>query len=105
MNTPSSRRTSEVPEIPLIADPVATAAPTDSTPIQAVEGEPELGWWTRRRMRARGWDEQYRPAPLYKRLFAIVALGAISLAGGLLITGLVATLIAAAAILVSGIVS
>ena len=105
MNTPSTGSTSGVPEIPRIADPVASAQPSGTTPIAAVEAEPDLGWWTRRRMRERGWDETYRPAPLYKRVFAIIALGAISISGGLLITGLVATVIAAAAILLSGIVS
>lgn len=100
MNTPTGSTPSEVPAVPRIADPATTISP-----IAATQPEPVMGWWTRRRARPRDWDEQYKSAPIYKRVFSIAALGAISLAGGLLMAGLVAALIAGAAILLSGIVS
>lgn len=69
------------------ADPVPATTP----PL------PTKGW-AGRRNRRRDWDEQYKPAPLWKRLFSLASLGAISLASGLVIATLIAAGITAAAI-------
>ncbi|NOX31653.1 MAG: hypothetical protein GXP35_16645 [Actinobacteria bacterium] len=75
------------------------------TPVLATPPPLQTSWWTRRRMATRSWDEQYKPAPLWKRIFAIVSLALIAVGGGLLMAGSVAAAIAAAAIAISSIVS
>jgi hypothetical protein len=88
-SSPQASRTSA-------ADPVAIR-PTPP----AIQGN----WYMRRRAAARGWHEQYRPAPLYKRIFSLASLAAIGLIGGVLIAASIGALIAGAAILMSSIVS
>ncbi|MCB0991961.1 MAG: hypothetical protein R2770_13355 [Acidimicrobiales bacterium] len=67
-------------------------------PVPAAAPPPPTKGWAGRRARRRDWDEQYRPAPLWKRLFSLASLGAISLASGLVIATLIAAAITAAAI-------
>ncbi len=80
-------------------------AQAEQIPVLATPPPLQVSWWTRRRMATRSWDEQYKPAPLWKRIFAVVSLAAIAVGSGLFMAGSVAASIAAAAIAISSIVS
>ncbi|MCP3936242.1 MAG: hypothetical protein GY708_12825 [Actinomycetia bacterium] len=67
-------------------------------PVPAKAPPPPTTGWAGRRNRTRSWNERYRPAPLWKRLFSVIALGSISIASGIMIATLVAAAITAAAI-------
>ena len=83
----------------------AFAAVPATTTIIATAAPEADNWWEARRRRKRDWDEQYRPAPIWRRLLSVIALGSISLATGVMVATGIAAAIAAAAIALQSLVT